>query len=72
MMKTVNAETPLLIAIDQEGGQIHAFGAPATMWPRNMALGAADDTGLSWRSPITGRLPVSCEGFPPGSGVDIP
>jgi beta-N-acetylhexosaminidase len=42
-------ETPLLIAIDQEGGQLHAFGAPATMWPGNMALGAADDTDLTLR-----------------------
>ena len=40
---------PLLIAIDQEGGQLHAFGAPATMWPGNMALGAADDTDLTRR-----------------------
>jgi beta-N-acetylhexosaminidase len=41
--------TPLLIAIDQEGGQLHAFGAPATMWPGNMALGAADNTDLTRR-----------------------
>ncbi len=40
---------PLLIAIDQEGGQLHAFGAPATMWPGNMALGAAGDTSLTTR-----------------------
>lgn len=38
---------PLLIAIDQEGGQLHAFGAPATMWVGNMALGAADDESLT-------------------------
>lgn len=37
----------LLIAIDQEGGQLHAFGAPATMWPGNMALGAANDPELT-------------------------
>ena len=41
---------PLLIAIDQEGGQLHAFGSPATMWPGNMALGAADDTDLTRRT----------------------
>ena len=40
---------PLLVAIDQEGGQLHAFGAPATMWPGNMALGAADDPYLTRR-----------------------
>jgi beta-N-acetylhexosaminidase len=39
----------LLIATDQEGGQLHAFGPPATMWPGNMALGAADDTDLTHR-----------------------
>jgi hypothetical protein len=72
MMKTVNAETPLLIAIDQEGDRLHAFGAPATMWPGNIASGAADDTDLTGRSPITGRLPVSSEGFPLGSGIEIP
>ena len=43
------ASEPLLIAIDQEGGQLHAFGAPATMWPGNMALGAADDIDLTQR-----------------------
>jgi len=49
MMKTVNAETPLLIAIHQEGGQIQ-----------------------TWRTSITGRLPVSFEGFPLGSRIEIP
>ncbi len=42
-------ELPLLIAIDQEGGQLHAFGAPATLWPGNMALGAANDPALTRR-----------------------
>jgi beta-N-acetylhexosaminidase len=44
-----SAAAPLLIAIDQEGGQLHAFGTPATMWPGNMALGAANDTDLTRR-----------------------
>jgi len=43
------SELPLLIATDQEGGQLHAFGDPATMWVGNMALGAADDQQLTER-----------------------
>ena len=42
-------DLPLLIAMDQEGGQLHAFGEPATMWPGNMALGAAGDPQLTRR-----------------------
>jgi hypothetical protein len=37
---------------------------------RSGAIAVAE--AITGRSPITGRLPVSCEGFPPGSGVDIP
>ena len=44
---TSRSELPMLIAIDQEGGQLHAFGAPATMWVGNMALGAADNVDLT-------------------------
>ncbi|MGI9586030.1 MAG: glycoside hydrolase family 3 protein [Acidimicrobiia bacterium] len=43
------SDVPALIAIDQEGGQLHAFGSPATMWPGNMALGAVNDTVLTER-----------------------
>ncbi|MGI9666936.1 MAG: glycoside hydrolase family 3 protein [Acidimicrobiia bacterium] len=49
LQRTASGDLPLLIAIDQEGGQLHAFGAPATMWPGNMALGAADDNDLTFR-----------------------
>lgn len=49
LQDTASTDLPLLIAIDQEGGQLHAFGAPATRWPGNMALGAADDTDLTFR-----------------------
>ena len=44
-----SSDLALLIALDQEGGQLHAFGAPATMWPGNMALGAANDPDLTRR-----------------------
>ena len=38
---------PLLIAADQEGGQLNALGAEATQFAGNMALGAVDDEGLT-------------------------
>ncbi|MGI9529865.1 MAG: glycoside hydrolase family 3 protein [Acidimicrobiia bacterium] len=47
VQETSQTDLPMLIAIDQEGGQLHAFGAPATMWVGNMALGAADDVDLT-------------------------
>jgi beta-N-acetylhexosaminidase len=38
---------PLLIAADQETGQLAAMGEPATPFPGTMALGAAGDAGLT-------------------------
>ena len=38
---------PLLIAADQEGGQLNALGAEATQFAGNMALGAVDDEALT-------------------------
>lgn len=49
IQETSKSQLPLLVAIDQEGGQLHAFGAPATMWPGNMALGAVNDVDLTNR-----------------------
>src|SRR4029079_9190547 len=40
---------PLLIAADQEGGQLNALGAEATQFAGNMALGAVDDDLLTER-----------------------
>jgi len=40
---------PLLIAVDQEGGAVQRILAPATEWPGNLALGAADDEELAKR-----------------------
>ena len=37
----------LLIAADQEGGQLNALGADATQFAGNMALGAVDDESLT-------------------------
>lgn len=40
---------PAFLAIDQEGGPITRVGLPLDPWPAPMALGAADDPGLSTR-----------------------
>ena len=43
-----SGQPPLLIAADQEGGQLMAVG-DATPFPGNMALGAARSDHLAWR-----------------------
>jgi beta-N-acetylhexosaminidase len=43
------AEEPLLIAADQEGGQLSALGDVGTPFPGAMALGAVGDPGLAER-----------------------
>lgn len=43
-----SGQPPLLIAADQEGGQLMAVG-DATPFPGNMALGAARSERLAWR-----------------------
>src|SRR5512140_1304099 len=40
----------LLIAADQEGGQLMAIGEGVTQLPGNMALGAVDDPALARRA----------------------
>ncbi len=46
---------PLLISTDQEQGEVLRIGPPATVFPGNMALGAARDFGLAQRAAaITG------------------
>jgi beta-N-acetylhexosaminidase len=44
-----SADGPLLVAADQEGGQLAALGDAATIFPGNMALGATGDAGLAER-----------------------
>ena len=41
---------PMLIAVDQEGGQLMAIGNGATLLPGNMALGATDSADLAERA----------------------
>ena len=43
----VAGRPPLLVATDQETGQLMAMGEPATPFPGTMALGAAGDLGLT-------------------------
>lgn len=44
------ADTPLVIAIDQEGGSVARLRDPWPELPGNMALGAADDEALAERA----------------------
>lgn len=49
-LQTIAAQAnrpPLIIAADQEGGQLNALGEETTLFPGNMALGAARDAGLA-------------------------
>jgi beta-N-acetylhexosaminidase len=41
------ARTPMLISTDQEEGEVTRIGAPATVFPGNMALGATREVGLT-------------------------
>ncbi len=42
-------DPPLVIGLDQEGGQLQAVGEGATAWPGNLALGAARSEELARR-----------------------
>ena len=43
-------DPPLVIGLDQEGGQLQAVGEGATAWPGNLALGATGSEDLARRS----------------------
>ena len=43
-------DPPLVIGLDQEGGQLQAVGDGATAWPGNLALGAARSPDLAARA----------------------
>ncbi|MFZ1399715.1 MAG: glycoside hydrolase family 3 N-terminal domain-containing protein, partial [Candidatus Promineifilaceae bacterium] len=51
-LQTIAAQSnqpPLIIATDQEGGQLNALGEETTLFPGNMALGATRDVALARR-----------------------
>jgi beta-N-acetylhexosaminidase len=41
---------PMVISIDQEGGEVLRIGSPATVFPGNMPLGATSNLGLAYRA----------------------
>lgn len=43
-------DPPLVIGLDQEGGQLQAVGDGATAWPGNLALGATGSQELARRA----------------------
>jgi beta-N-acetylhexosaminidase len=49
LQEASRAALPLLIAADQEGGQLLALDEGTTQWAGNMALGAAGDVALTER-----------------------
>jgi beta-N-acetylhexosaminidase len=53
-------DPPLLIGLDQEGGQLQALGGRATAWPGNLALGA-----------IAARDPALAEELAEAAGLAI-
>lgn len=53
---SAHAGAPMLISTDQEEGEVTRIGAPATVFPGNMALGATRDAKLTRRAArITGE-----------------
>ena len=48
-LKSLRADEPLLLSIDQEGGRVARVRAPATEWPPLRELGAGDDPELARR-----------------------
>ena len=53
---TTGPRVPLLISVDQEGGNVTRIGAPAAISPGNMALGAGfDPTAAYSMSRVTGQ-----------------
>ncbi len=47
LQRADGTELPLLVAADQEGGQLNTLGVGTTLFPGNMALGAAGDLLLT-------------------------
>ncbi|MEZ6194953.1 MAG: glycoside hydrolase family 3 N-terminal domain-containing protein [Planctomycetota bacterium] len=54
---------PLLLAVDQEGGPVVRLTEGATVFPGNMALGAADDAELALRQGRVSGAELAAIGF---------
>ncbi|MEE8409250.1 MAG: beta-N-acetylhexosaminidase [Myxococcota bacterium] len=48
-IKSLRADDPILLAVDQEGGRVARIREPATEWPAMRTLGAIDDADLARR-----------------------
>ena len=55
-------DPPLLIGLDQEGGQLQAVGEGATAWPGNLALGATGSEELTRAAGIAIGLEAAAMG----------
>jgi beta-N-acetylhexosaminidase len=59
---TAGGNPPLIIAADQEGGQLNAIGEGVTLFPGNMALGAAGSTRLAYQAGYATGLELAAMG----------
>ena len=57
------AGRPIIIAVDQEGGQLNAAGPDTTPFAGNMALGAVGDVDLAWQVGSATGLELSALGI---------
>ncbi|MGE0446104.1 MAG: beta-N-acetylhexosaminidase [Vicinamibacterales bacterium] len=48
-IQSLASETPLWVAVDQEGGRVARLKAPFTEWPPMAVFGRSDDAGLAGR-----------------------
>ena len=75
-VRTIIASHNKVIAIARRTpydiNEFPAVGTYLCCWSINRSSATAVAEAITGRSPITGRLPVSFEGFPLGSGINIP
>lgn len=54
---------PLVIGVDQEGGNVTRIGAPMTQFPAYMSLGASGDVGLARKAALASGKELRAAGF---------
>jgi len=73
--RTVIASHPRVIAVARrmpyDISQFRDVGTYLCCWSINRSSAIAVAEAITGRTPITGRLPVSFDGFPLGSGIDL-